>query len=227
MTVLACSICVWAILEYLLPPFGFWMLFSASWFLSNSTVATLFKAKLPIHPTIGLALVLVLGAFVIFMGIGLPLFLPLIPVAAIAFLRLLADWQSTKYPVKLRRAVLVVGAIHVIAFSYGIGLTHRVRTTRTDAQYVARWGNLGAGSGLFKKMNEREPQSLDEYRYIVKSGRHLVVESAHRIAAISNDPADVELVESALRKDAFLMSESERTELKAAIEQFKTRLNQK
>ena len=224
MTMLACNICVWAIFDYLLPPLGFWMLFSTSWLLSNSVVAIRFKTEFPIHRNISLALVMILGAFVLFALTGLPFFLLLIPVAAFGFLKFLGDWKNVQYPVKLRRVVLVVGAIHIIALSYGAGLTYRVRATRTDAQYVARWGNLGAGKGLFEKMRGREPQSLDEYRFIVRSRRHQVVESAQRIAAISNDPADIDLIESVLRSNAFRMGEFEKEELKQSLEQLRTRL---
>lgn len=222
----ACGVCGWANFDYLAPPILLWLLLSVSWFSSQVIVGHTFKvSKLLFQPDLGVGLLIVLFATGAFMVVGLPFFFLLMPFAVGVLLEVLFFRRSSDFPPKARRAILVVGVIHVIAVSFCAGLTHRILTTRTEAQYIVKWGHTAPGRVRFEQLQAREPQSLEQYRYIVLNGRRSwVTESAERIAAVSRDESDIALLETALRQNSFWMYDLQKDSLKKSLEQLKTRL---
>lgn len=225
MTVFACGACGMAAFDYILPPLKLWFLLSHTWIGLHLILGEFFKVKLPLQSSLATGIVVVAITFSIFSFTGLPAFLLLIPIAAVPFIDALIVRRGARYPVKARRAILIVGAIQVIAISFCAGLTHRILTTRTEAQYLVQWGHTAPGRFRFEQLQAREPQSLEQYRYIVINGnRSCVTESAERIAVVSRDESDIAVLETALRQNSFWMSDMQKDSLKKSLEQLKTRL---
>jgi hypothetical protein len=227
MTVLACGTCVTDGFEYLLPPVGLWMLISVSWYLCSGGVLSLFKEKLAFQPGILKSLFFV-GAALFASAFAGPFFFLLLGILPVLGCLALAIPRFSRHCTpRFRRVFLLVAAVHFIAIAFAAGITVQRLKTRTDAEFlVQRSSSTPTGQNILKNMRRREPQSLDEYRHVVKNGRYsYVIESAQRIAAISNDPADIDLVESVLRQHSFWISETEKNALKQSLEKFKTRLS--
>lgn len=114
--------------------------------------------------------------------------------------------------------------IHFIAIAFASGITVRTLKARTDAQFlIQRSGYSSTGKAILARMKQREPASIDEYRYILKNGQDGVTgEVALRLSAISNDESDIDLLESAIKKRG--PSEYFTGDLRRALEQLKTRL---
>ncbi len=224
MTVLACGTCVTDAFEYLLPPIGLWMLISVSWYLCSGGVLSFFKEKLAFQPGILKSLFFVGAALFASAFAGPFFFLLLGTLPVIGCLALAIPRFSRHCTPRFRQIFLLIATVHFIAVAFATGITVRTLKTRTDAQFlIQRSGYSSTGKAILAGMKQREPASIDEYRYILKNGRYGVTgEVALRLSAISNDESDIDLLESAIKKHG--PSEYFTGDLRRALEQLKTRL---
>jgi len=199
---LACGQCVLALFDQLLPPIHFWMVLGLAWFILNGLIAALFNQHLPAQPRLLITLALAIGGYILGWGIFGPwaAFI-LAGISMHSFIRSIHPFGYTWPSLALRRAIAATGVVILCFAAYGTTQLVHILRTRTDAQFIAQWGNTLSGRGYYEKLRKREPSSLSEYRYIVTHGNiYTARRAAFRIAAISNDGADTFLLKEAAKR---------------------------
>ncbi len=63
-----------------------------------------------------------------------------------------------------------------------------INLNRSDKEYIAGWGMVAPSRSKFEKLREREPASIDDYRYIIENAScdYIVVLAAERLSYLSN-----------------------------------------
>jgi len=198
----ACSICVIAAMDKVLPPIYVWCLIAISWFLLNSLISTIYKVKISYTPSIAGALVLFILC-ILFGGA----FLGPIPILALAiaptitFLGSFAktnkgNWRNNPY-----YSIQFIGFAAAVAITVTSYQTYQIYQNRTLAQYIVQWPSSGYSLSLFNQLKEKEPTSLADYRYILEQGRGFILVSvAERIAIIGDPDSDSKRLEQTIKR---------------------------
>lgn len=188
----ACSVCVTAFMDRVLPPIQIWCLISLSWFLLTSLISSVFKIKIFGVPKIIMALVLVFGCMVIGAGfLGPFIILPLAITPAIAFIRSFPQTNKGKWSQSAWYSVQIVGFIATIGILLTAYQTGKIYRTRTLGQYIVKWSLTGPSLSACEQLVRQEPASLTDYRYILENGKdHVLVFAGERIAAIGDPEED-------------------------------------
>lgn len=218
-----CSFCATAAVDAVLPPIFLWGLLAMTWFVSNGVIRSATGIQLSGQPKLVGAVVLPVvgliaaGAFFGF-GIVLLLFAP-------AFSGFVSSLRSGVPGTSDggRRATRIVGAMHLFGIIGAMALLINSHLTRTPEQYIAKWGFHGLGRQRFKDLRDKEPRSLDAYRFLVQRGgsSYVVVEAVERIGEIGEPGRDIPLIRSVLER--FVLDGSAVRQIHAAIERLELR----
>lgn len=192
-----CTICATAMADSVLPPIELWALLAVTWFMSIGILHLVTAVRLPLQPTPIVSLVVAIG-LLIWGGTAalLVLFVPCVCVFAASFIP-----RFVRANEKGIRATRLVGFVHVLALACATVLTIHILNTRTPEQYIVKWATSPNSRALLAEFREREPDSLDSYRYLARHADELVVASvAERIAEIGDPELDISLLEEALAR---------------------------
>lgn len=181
----ACPACFMAASDRILPPIYAWCLLSFVWFLAAAIVAERRNKQFAVVPRVSVAiLILLLAAFLGMAMIGpFPLLLLMLgPIAAFAKGVALRN-HPERPPVYADMAA--VGSVLMAATLALLGWSLYVRQTRTEAQFIVQWPGGAPAMSALRRLEDREPASLPEYRYIVQHGRGAAARvAAERIAVL-------------------------------------------
>ena len=186
-----CGVCALAAIDWVLPPAQLWIFLPLSWFVA-SAVATRFSG-VPFGPSLPAASVwAVVALFVAAALIGPLATIPLGMTAAVVWLR--TALSSTH---RRKSAVVVVGVVHLIAVTAGVGYGLRARQTRSVGEYVCKWPASAPARAKFAQLAATGAQAAPSYRYIVRNARdeHLTIAAAEGLAR-AGESADIQLLES-------------------------------
>lgn len=226
----ACSMCVWAAADKVIPPVRIWCLISMAWFLLNSLIFSLYRVRVSIVPNILIAIVLVFAAILLggaFLGPLPLLLLGIIP--AIVFLRSFPQTNDGKWTKNLYYTVQIIGVIATIVMLGTSYKTYQIYKTRTPAQYIIQWRGTGPSLGTFEQLKRNEPASLTDYRYILEHGDgYILRDVAERVAIIGDLENDSKLIKKAIERirntpDSFSVIES----LEKSLQDLESRSNKK
>ena len=194
--ILACTVCSTAIADSVLPPIGLWAAIGAAWFLLTATLASLRRGTVPGHPRLRVAVRWVTFVGVLAVGgsgpgLGLLLFVP----PAGAFVVSVCGARTRFADPVLRRYVQSLGAIALVVIgAAGVYALH-IHRTRTAGEFIVQWDGAGITRDYLRRLKSKEPDSLDDYRYVVTRSRLLAGEAALRIAELG-DASDLAMLES-------------------------------
>ncbi|MBU1105740.1 MAG: hypothetical protein KKB51_03645 [Candidatus Riflebacteria bacterium] len=205
----ACGKCVFAIADRLFPPVYFWSLIILVAFFSASILASTSKVKLTGIPGILKALVLI--AFCSIMGIaffGPFLILPLAIPTTLAFFRSFLSSGVEAYGKKVCLKLRILGLVTILAMISAVYQGFRIYENRTDAQYIVQWQGTGTAMAMLKQLQQLEPASLADYRYILKHAKGIVLRNAAERVSIIGDPKiDIRNLEEAIDRTRRLSSD--------------------
>lgn len=198
----ACSLCVIAAMDKLLPPIYVWCLISIFWFLLSSLISSIYKVKMFYIPKfIGAIGVIIVCMLLTFAFLGPLTILPLAITPAMAFFSSFAktnkgNWKNNPY-----YSIQILGFAATIAITLTSYQTYQIYRNRTVAQYVVQWTGTGISSGMLEQLKEKEPTSLDDYRYILEHGRgYQLIFVAERIAIIGDPENDSKILEKTIER---------------------------
>ena len=174
------------------------MLLAAGWFLANGVIRSATGVDLPIQPRVVGSVLLAGFAFLLGGAFAGPfLVLPLAIPPMIGFV------QNLRSSDRRSRSVIVVGVLAAVLAAGTATYSVYMGQTRSDAQYIAQWGNTALGRHMFLKLRDSEPESLGTYRYLVQHGdSRIAAQSAERIAILGTPSYDIPILEEALRRFA-------------------------
>jgi len=197
----ACGVCASAMADAGLPPIHWWAGLATAWFLATTAISALFRIRLPVFPPAVVAFAVPLVLFLASSSFGLLPFVLLIPVASLPFASAFLPARGVFTNRKLRSCVLGLGTLgYVSVLALGFW-SHHIRTTRTRAEFIVQWSYTPPSREYLRELKEEEPESLDEYRYILEYGNDLLVSDvAERIAALGNPEVDISLLEARLEE---------------------------
>lgn len=100
-----------------------------------------------------------------------------------------------------RRVIRITGILHLIALAVAVVFAIHIRATRTDAEFISKWGNNGISGVRVEALRNDEPKSLPAYRYILTNtnDRFIANRTAERLAEIGL-AEDIPLLDSALAR---------------------------
>lgn len=214
----ACSVCATAFADQDLPPIYGWAFLSAGWFLATAFLSVVFRSRVPAIPRFVFSVFIPPLLFIVTGG-SVVLFLLLIPWAAIPFFRALFSKRDPFDRRRLRTTIRVLGFTAIAAILVMAIWSHRIRTTRTRAEFIVQWPYTPPATQFMTEMKKEEPACLDEYRYILEHGDGLLAsDMAEKIAHIGNPEVDIPLLKSRLEQlQADPLNDSYAEELQAAI----------
>lgn len=196
---LACSICVTALADSVLPPIGLWVILAMTWFVAGGAIRTFTRIRLPWQPPLLGSVLLALGLWVLGAAMfGLFIVLLLFAPPIRGFVGSLFPSPSPELARGVR-ATRIVGWLHVCGVVCATGLMVHSHLTRTTEEYISKWGFNGPGQQRFQELRGDEPRSLDAYRYLVQHANDVVAcAAAERIGEIGEPARDVPLLRDAL-----------------------------
>lgn len=165
----ACSICATAAADLLFTPIYIWVLFSMGWYLLNSILITVYKAKVWGIPTIAwalLAIIILLFSGAGLLGLGLPLLL-LIPLCMISIKVFLGKTDSNRNG-NFVRAQKILGGIGLLGLIVLSIVSIYINTTRTPAEYFLQWKGTGPGRLTLERIIRKREAGLADLRDIVR-----------------------------------------------------------
>lgn len=163
----ACSICVMAFADQLLPPVMLWFAYSVAAFLMLAIVGRVTKGKIALIPTPGKAFLLAFGAVIIGMAFLSPLPSLLLGVVAVMASGIVLVYPRATPAWGLRR--LTAGAVlvgFVTLGSYSVSLQY----TRDPVDFIIMWENTVPGQAAFTKLGEAPEDHLPGFRRIAAEG---------------------------------------------------------
>lgn len=191
----ACSMCVIATSDFYLPPISLWMWIATVWFLSSGIIKTSTKIPSSVQPGITVSILILIVAAVIGMGLlgPIPLLLLALP-PGLLFIQSFRSMDASNG----RRAIRITGILHLIALAVAVVFAIHIRATRTDAEFISKWGYNGISGTRVEALRSEEPKSLPDYRYIMThtEDRFIANRIAERLAEIGL-AEDLPLLDSA------------------------------
>jgi len=196
---LACSICVTAGADSVLPPIGLWVLLAMTRFVSGGAIRSFTQIRHPWQPPLLGSVLIAAGLWILGAGIfGLFIVLLLFAPPIRGFVRSLVPSVSAELDRGVR-ATRIVGWIHVCGVLCATALMVHTHLTRTPEEYISEWGFAGPGQQYFQELRGEEPGSLTAYRYLVQHANVVVAcRAAKRIGEIGEPDRDVPLLRAAL-----------------------------
>jgi hypothetical protein len=196
---LACSLCVTAMADSVLPPIGLWVFLAMTWFVAGGVIRTFTRIPLPWQPPLLGSVLLALGLWVLGAAMfGLFIVLLLFAPPIRGFVDSLFPSPSPEFARGVR-ATRIVGWVHVFGVLCATGLMVHTHLTRTAEEYISKWGFNGPGRQRFQDLRGEEPRSLEAYRYLVQHANDVVAcAAAERIGEIGETDRDVRLLRDAL-----------------------------
>jgi hypothetical protein len=166
----ACPACFMSASDRILPPIYAWCLLSFVWFLGAAIVAERRAARFSGVPRVSVAIIVIIFAALLGMGTIGPFPLLLLMATPItAFIRSIA-LRNQPGRTAADADMAVVGSI-LMAVTLGLaGWSLYLRQTRTEAQFIVQWPGGAPALAAPRRLQEREPASLPEYRYLVQHG---------------------------------------------------------
>lgn len=163
----ACSLCVSALADRVLPPIELWALVSIGLYLSASILRTYSGLKIWGIPSIGYAALVVAGAFIsagAVFGLGLVvlLLIPIIILVFNTFLKKSADFGKYNWLFK------GYGFLFIVVFLSMIALTIHAQSTRTLADYIIKWSSTTPGHFELKKICNEAEKGLPVLRKVIR-----------------------------------------------------------
>jgi len=196
----ACSVCIVAAMDKLLPPIYVWCLIAISWFLLNSLVSVLYRTKISFTPNLIEALIVFVICVILGGGFVGPI--PILALAITPTITFLVsftkinkgNWKNNPY-----YGIQFVGFAAAIVITITSYHTYQILQNRTLGQYIVRWP--GYSFALREQLKEKEPFSLADYRYILEnSNDYILIPVAERIAIIGDPDSDSKRIEQAIKR---------------------------
>jgi hypothetical protein len=220
--VYACVQCVASLSDAILPPIFIWCLIAIVWFLGTAFIRSIYKVQISGVPGI----IKAIGLFVLLFVVGASMLgpiviLPLIIAPAVNYGRSFVVESVQLWGPRANMAIKLFGHIMATATVVTLIMSIYIHATRTPGQFIVQWG--GSSLYSFDELKRSEPQSLQDYRYIVENGNEIsVMQAAKRIAEIGEPSVDIPKLEAALAR---LRAQSRRDgfsrEIEDALEQLR------
>jgi hypothetical protein len=219
----ACGGCVFAMADMVLPPITLWCVIAVTWFLASAAVASILRLELPLQPKLLVASLVAAGGVVLSGIVGPLALLPLGIPPLVAFVH--AGFGARRAGERGRRAILLLGAAHVVAATIGLGLLVFTLTTRTDADVIVRWPFSPPARERWRELAARGQAGLPELREIVeRADGMLLAQAALQLAKVGEPAQDAPRVERALeRLRADRYQEDEANDVMRALVEMKRR----
>jgi hypothetical protein len=185
-----------------LPPIYAWAFLGGTWFFATALLAEVFKVRLPVFPRFLWVLGILAGLY-IFSGISLGVmpFVLLIPWAVIPFILSLFMRRPPFDNRTLRVLLWITGCVALAAILVLAFWSHRIRTTRTRAEFIVQWPHTPPAREFMIELKKEEPESLNQYRYILEHGDSLLAsDMAEKIAVIGDPDVDIPLLKKRLEE---------------------------
>ncbi len=190
----ACSICMTAIADFLLPPILVWAAVAILLFLIASLVSGFTRSKVPGIPSFGYALLVALGFLVVgamFLGLGTPvlLLIPVILMTAKTLRMRIGNGARPSVPhLWLAYANLAVLTC-LVAFSA------HAHIVRPPADFILKWQGTGPGGAALNRLCSRGPSALPDLRTVAVGGAPTTAaQAAEAIAQHGTDEVDVPIL---------------------------------
>jgi hypothetical protein len=198
-TVWACGGCMFQAFDYILPPIHFWCVWSVSWFLSVSFLSTITRQQFIFQPSAPIASVVVFVTHVIgLVYVGPITMLPLVLVPVLGICQTLVQILKEPSIARVRKGVLIIAIIQVFAALHGNSLMTHKLNARTEAYYaekIVEWSGRHPSDLAFRRLRNKEPDSIEAYRYIVQHGSGpMVSEAAERLGSIGVPNQDTDIL---------------------------------
>jgi hypothetical protein len=226
----ACSVCIVAAMDKVLPPIYVWCLIAISWFLLNSLVSALYRTKISFTPDLIEALIV----FVICVILG-GAFLGPLPILALAITPTITflvsftktnkgNWKNNPY-----YGIQFVGFAAAIAITITSYHTYQILQNRTLVHYIVQWPGAGISSvTLLEQLKEKEPASLDDYRYILEHGKgFILIRAAERVAIIGDPENDSKILEKTIERLNKTSDADITPQIKKSLQDLRLRYKQK
>lgn len=223
----SCSMCSTAIMDRLVPPALAWGVIGPTWMLLSGALGTIHRSRVPGNPRILISLaLLVLGGYLAASSLGtmVAVFFYIPPIRAFAA----ATWgASARYDnPNLRRDIRRLGFLATIAIVVTASVGVHTYLTRSDGEFVVRWGGTGPARTVLLGLDPQDPASLPDYRYVVEHGPRIhVCSAAARIAEIG-DRSDIDLLSKAIVPANRLGCEPWNRNVLKSLERLKVRLQE-
>lgn len=195
----ACSQCIYALYDRLLPPTSIWVVFSIVWPVSLSIFAKATKIRIW-GATTPLKTILFILAFLILSMLTGPifLFLLLIPCAVSIFQTYFINMNLKD---SQRKKLRIFSLVWIICFLGIITNSIFIHYTRTPSTYILQWSNTYFGRRLLEGICRGGPKYLEDLRVIIRKGDLRSVAMASKgIVSYGNPENDVPLLITAFQR---------------------------
>lgn len=164
----ACSVCVAAMLDYILPPIGIWCLFSVLWFLVASAIVTFHGTAISgipkLLPAILIAGICVIGS--LFIG---PFFLLLLLLPCLISVITIFN-KTKKFDHSFVKYFKAVSAFGLLSLAVLIVISVYIHTARSELEFILKWPNTYIGIAKLEDLSNKNPQALKDLRVKLKAG---------------------------------------------------------
>ena len=158
----ACSVCVTAMLDNILPPIGIWCLFSVIWFLSASVIVTVHNSSISGIPKLLPAILTTLISVVASLIIG-PFFLLLLLLPCL-FSTIVLFTELKKFRHRFAKHLKVVSSLGALCFLILIAYSGYIQFSRSDIDFALKWPYTYAGKTKFDKLYSKGSIGLEEIK---------------------------------------------------------------
>ncbi len=174
----ACSYCMSAMVDQILPPFMYWVCFSVVWFLALSVIRTIRKEKIETIPSLGWAIPLLIGFYLI----G-KIILGAQPCIVLLLLSLIASVQAffpskKEYSSKFKRDFKIIGGLSIVTMLLLSANSVYIHQVRKPSEFILQWQSTVPGRNELKRLVFRGATGLPDLRIIVKKGGPTVIAMA-------------------------------------------------
>jgi hypothetical protein len=186
-SVFACSGCMYASMDMMLPPITIWCLFGILWFIALSFITAINGNKVTGIPSVSKSIVIVLVIYFISSLVGPVSIFLIIPPMIIAFRVLLLKRGSifNQTSIKGLRVASILGLTSITCLAAYSVIVH---ATRTDIDFAIQWRNTYAGRGALVRFASSGPDATAKLRRLLKSPDTGIAALAARGLTYSGDP---------------------------------------
>ena len=194
----ACSVCVFAFVDRVLPPILYWCLAASVWFIVAAQAAAMDGIAIGLPSPIASACIVVVVWVAAAAIVGPFAFVIPILWTAFSIRNAMGSRDSTNANKGAFPKVFlgIIGSILVLGAS-----SIRTAHLRTNADFVIEWSGTGPALHMVRQMAERGPSGLEELRDVVRRGPASIAGAAAELLADHGDSTrDVPILINALER---------------------------
>lgn len=195
-----CGICMWALSTQHLPAIIPWAILSVAWFIALSVLANRHGRRLLLVPHPGIAVVFVVVACALELAFTGPLItiLLLVP-CGLNTLSSFSRSISPSWSSSLRTGVRWTGVVAVGGMTFFGFHSSNAAKEMDIADRIMAWQGTVLERTLLRELQEKEPESLGQYRKLMREGSGSILWlTSKRVAEVGEPEIDVPILIEAL-----------------------------